>query len=381
MKWFTSILFFYSITVNAQDSTIQENKWTLTGYVKNMQSISFSNNIDQLLATNLLHNRINTKWKPTEWFTFAAEFRTRVIWGDEVRLIPNYAEQLRNSNENKNLSVTWLNQQPMVFHTNTERLWVAYQKNKWNVRAGRQRINWGITTVWNPNDIFNTYNFLDFDYEERPGSDAVKVIYNVSDFSNIEISYAAGNKTVKPVSAFKYDFNKAGYDIQLMAGIYENRFTIGAGWAGSIKEAGFKGEVQFYSGNASQRAHLNASLECDYVFKKGWYLNTGVLYNSEGLLTNVSSFDSLNFKFTPLNLMPTKWNFAITGSKEITPLFSGNATVLYAPGTNLFLFLPSFRYNIATNLDADLVWQSFFAETTHFKALNHRAFLRLKLSF
>jgi hypothetical protein len=324
---------------------------------------------------------LNLKWKPAASLTFAAEFRTRVIWGDEVRLIPNYAFLLRNENEFKNLSATWLNSRSLVFHTNTERLWIEYQKKKWTVRAGRQRINWGITTIWNPNDIFNTYNFLDFDYEERPGSDAVKVKYNVSDFSNLEIAYAAGNKIIKPISAVKYDFNKGGYDFQFITGIYQNRFTLGAGWAGSIKEAGFKGEVQYYSGKSNQKAHLNASIEGDYAFKKGWYLNTGILFNSEGLQTKVNSFDSLNFKFSPLQLMPTKWNFVITGSKEITPLLSGSTAVLFAPGTNLLLLLPSFRYNLATNLDADLVWQSFFAETNRFKALNHRVFLRLKLSF
>lgn len=29
--------------------------------------------------------------------------------------------------------------------------------------------------AWNPNDWFNTYNYFDFDYEERPGTDAIRV--------------------------------------------------------------------------------------------------------------------------------------------------------------------------------------------------------------
>ncbi len=381
MKQLLLILTFYSLASVAQDSSMNIRKWEINGYVKSMQSVSTTNNLNDLLSSNLLHNRINTKWKPNANITLAAEFRTRVIWGDEVRLTPGYAAMLRNSNEYKNLFVTWLQQEPIVVHTNTERLWIDWQKNRWNIRAGRQRINWGITTIWNPNDIFNTYNFLDFDYEERPGSDAVKVKYNVSDFSNLEVAYAAGNHLTKPVAAVKYDFNKTGYDIQLIAGIYQKRFTIGAGWAGSIRDAGFKGELQYYAGNATQKAHFNAGLETDYAFQNGWYLNTGILYNNEGLLSNINSFDSLNFKFTPLNLMPTKWNFVVTGSKQITPLFTCTTSLLYAPGTNLLLLLPSFNYNLATNLDADFVWQSFFAETSHFKALNHRAFLRLKLSF
>ena len=52
-----------------------------------------------------------------------------------------------------------------------------YRDNKINFRIGRQRINWGTTTIWNPNDIFNAYNFLDFDYEERPGMDGGKFQY------------------------------------------------------------------------------------------------------------------------------------------------------------------------------------------------------------
>ena len=29
--------------------------------------------------------------------------------------------------------------------------------------------------VWNPNDLFNAFSFVDFDYEERPGSDALRI--------------------------------------------------------------------------------------------------------------------------------------------------------------------------------------------------------------
>jgi hypothetical protein len=381
MKWLFLILLFSTIGTLAQDSTEKVSKWELNGYIKSLQSVNVSGNSNNMLATNLLHNRINTRWKPGSGIIVAAEFRTRLIWGDEVRQLPGYAAQLRNSNEFKDLSLTWIDKNPMVLHTNTERLWISWDKKKWTIRAGRQRINWGITTVWNPNDIFNTYNFLDFDYEERPGSDAVKIKYSTGDFSNVELAYAAGNQSAKPVAAVKYDFNKKGYDVQLLAGLYQNRLTAGAGWAGSIREAGFKGELQFYSRTTTQKAHFNASMESDYAFKNGWYLNAGILYNSEGFSRAVRNFDSLSFKFSPVSLMPTQWNFMVTGSKEFTPLFTGNLSVLFAPGTNLLLVLPSLRYNLATNLDADFVWQSFFAETNRFEAMNHRAFLRLKFSF
>ena len=36
-----------------------------------------------------------------------------------------------------------------------------WANEKLQLRVGRQRINWGINTTWNPNDIFNSYNIYD----------------------------------------------------------------------------------------------------------------------------------------------------------------------------------------------------------------------------
>jgi len=118
------------------------------------------------------------------------------------------------------------------------------------------------------------------------------------------------------------------------------------------------------------------------MFKKGWYVNAGLLFNNNGLYQPLSNWNNINLKLSPENLIPTRWNLIVTTSKEITPLSSANISLLYAPGTNLIIFFPSFKYNLATNLDVDLIWQSFFAELNkNLEAVNHRGFLRIKWSF
>lgn len=118
------------------------------------------------------------------------------------------------------------------------------------------------------------------------------------------------------------------------------------------------------------------------MFKKGWYVNMGMLFNNDGLYKPINSWDTINLKLSPENLMPTKWNIIITTAKEFNPLLSMNMSMLYAPGTNLFIIFPSLQYNIATNLDVNPVWQSFLAEIrNNFEAVNHRCFLRMKWSF
>lgn len=369
---------FKTCCILSQDSTIQKSTWSLSGYIKDIGWVRFSQRFVDPAFTNLIHNRINLHWNAAKKWSGRLEFRNRFYYGDDVKSIPGFKQMLRNQNEAFNLSLQPFNTTFAILHTNVERAWIEYRKKKWNLRAGRQRINWGITNTWNPNDLFNTYNFLDFDYEERPGSDAVKAQYMVNDLSNIEIAAAAtGNR---PILAARYFTNYHQYDLQVNAGTYQNHFTVGIGWAGSIGNVGFKGESQYFSTTRDSASRLLLSLEGDYTFKKGWYLSAAFLYNEKGLDSSVTDFSKLSFSVSPRNLMPTKWNLLVTASKEFTPLFSGNISIMYAPAVNLFILFPTFKYNLQTNLDLDLVWQSFFI-SKGFQDISHTAFLRLRWSF
>lgn len=365
-----------------QDSASPKPKWEVNGYLKNMQNISFDHLYKQDVSGNLLHNRINIKWMPADEITVVAQLRNRLFWGEEIKRTPQFASYLKNSNEKLNMQVLWINSPSVVLHSNTERLYADYRKEKWNVRVGRQRINWGVTTTWNANDVFNSYNFLDFDYEERQGVDAAKLQYQFSDFGTVELAYAASQGKGNDIAAARFSANKWNYDVHAVAGMVQQQATIGTGWAGSIKESGFKGELQYYFKHTARKDRLNIVLEWDRVFKKGWYTNAAVLFNSRGIDTVVSNFYTIDLKLSPQNMMPTKWNMIATASKEITPLLSAIASVLYTPGTNLVILLPSLRYDLATNLTADLIGQSFFAEQQNrFRAINTRCFLRVKWNF
>lgn len=375
------VLFIATIS-NAQDSVILSKKLTLSGYIKNLETLNFDRNFDELISGNLIHNRINVKWKPSQKITTAAEFRNRLFWGEVVKSTPDFAGQLRNENEKFDLQKAWIQNASLVLHTNVERLYIDYTNSDLNVRLGRQRINWGVTGTWNPNDIFNVYSFLDFDYEERPGVDGGKFQYTINNALNVELAYAATNGKKADVAGLKYALNRWNYDIQLITGWYNEHPTVGAGWAGYIKDAGFKGELQYFFADKDSSDHFNIALEGDYMFKKGWYVNLGLLFNHNGLYKPVNAGNAIDLKISPENLMPTRWNFIVTTAKEISPLCAANMSVLYAPGTNFLILFPSLQYNAATNLDVDFVWQSFFAEfSNRFKAFNHNCFLRIKWSF
>lgn len=319
---------------------------------------------------------------PSSRFTAAAEFRTRLFWGEEVRLTPNFSTGLRNRNEAANMQFIWFQTESAVMHTTVDRLWMEYRAPKWETRLGRQRINWGIATLWNPNDIFNTYNFLDFDYEERPGRDAAKVIFHLSDFSNLEFAGAAAEASYKSVASVRYTTNQWNYDFQFTGGLYHEVFTAGAGWSGSIGDAGFKGEAQYFAAHQDTAAQVNVAVEWDYMFAKGWYADAGFLLNSAGLNSPIDTWGLYSFQLSPRNLMPTKYNAVITVMKEFSPLFRATLTTIYSPGTNLVIVLPSLRYSLGANMDVDVFWQGFYAEQQKkVQPVVYRGFIRFKWSF
>lgn len=370
------------LPVTAQDSlTATPRKISFNGYVKNLASYSIDKLSHQHTLGNLVHNRFNLKWKPSTSITVAAELRNRLFWGDQVNHTPGFASRLRNSNEAWNLQKAWISNNNLVLHTNIERLFLALKKEKWSARIGRQRINWGMATVWNPNDIYNAYNFLDIDYEERPGSDAISLQRNLTDFSHIEFVYSSsGNQ--QQIAAARYFLNKWNYDLQFISGMYHGAATLGAGWAGSIRETGFKGEMQYYFAHKDSAAQLNLTLALDHAFKQGWYLTLGGLYNSRGLNRNLTNLAELNLSLSSKNLMPARFSWLLAGRKEISPLSAATCTLVYSPQLNLLILSPGISYNLSSGLDADLIWQSFFLQYQgSFQGLQDIGYLRLKWSF
>lgn len=372
----------------AQDSTFiqmdtlpKSRKLTVHGYIKDLQTLNFDKDFSRLTSGNLLHNRLNLNWKRGEDLKAVMELRTRLFWGEEIKATPGFASLLRNRNDKLNLQNAWIENGSVVLHSNVERLYIDLPVKALQFRLGRQRINWGITTTWNPNDIFNVYNFLDFDYEERPGVDGAKIQYLFPNASKMEFAFAFAGKR-ESVGALKYAFNTFNYDLQFLGGWYKARPTMGMGWAGYIRDAGFKGEAQMFFPTRTASGHFNLVLEGDYMFDQGLYGNVAVLWNIRGISRSLQIGEQIDFDLSPESLMPTKWNLMLTSAKEINPLFLINLGLLYAPGTDLFILFPDLQYNLAPDLDVNLVGQSFFLKMDNdFQAVNHRIYLRLKWNF
>lgn len=160
----------------------QMKKVTLNGYIKDLfmyykPTTPLPGINADYLSSDMIHNRLNFRWYTNNQFTVAVEARNRIFFGQMIREFPMYKDYINVDNGIVDLSGIVASGKGWFMHSMIDRAWVDYTKGDWQVRVGRQRINWGVNLVWNPNDIFNSFSYFDFDYEERPGSDAVKVQY------------------------------------------------------------------------------------------------------------------------------------------------------------------------------------------------------------
>jgi hypothetical protein len=253
---------------------------------------------------------------------------------------------------------------------------------------GRQRINWGVNLAWNPNDLFNAYSLIDFDYQERPGSDALRIQYFMKGLSSIELACQPGEDLNQSILAGMLKFNKWQYDFQVLGGNYYKDLAIGTGWAGNLKNMGFKGEATYFhpKENYSDTSGVfSSSFTFDYSFKNGLYLNASALYNSKGssdATSGMDPFQSFMGTLSAKSLMPSKFTYFLQGSGAFNPALTGSCAVFYMQGLNTFFCMPSISYSIQENWEVMLLGQSAVGElNTKMETLGNMIYLRLMYSY
>jgi hypothetical protein len=313
---------------------------------------------------NTLHNRLNAGWQWAEHWRIDAGMRNRYIAGN-------------------------LREQKQELHVDVDRLYLTFEKGKWNLQLGRQRVNWGQTLVWNPNDLFNTYSFFDFDYVERPGCDALRATCYHSPTSSTELAVSL-NASRRTTAALLHRWNRNNFDYQVMGGLYaESDFVLGGAWSGDFEGINSRGEYSLFRSlveppDGGNRWVAAASVGVDYVFPSSLMLQAEVLYNN--VSNAFSSAGLMGLYAAPLsakNLSVCNWNLFGQASWPVTPRLTSSLSALYFVGIQSYYAGLSLDYSVAENLDFSFIAQ-YFASTEKAGLGNMRillAFARVKYSF
>jgi len=387
-KWISLVLIlaFNQQVISCQDTTDVEKNWSLSGYYKSLHGLFLisepSFGIDETLIDGFFHHRLNFEWLPSEKWTIKTELRNRLFYGDLPRspLFPGFKAGLSNGNDVYNLELLNVGED-VILHSIIDRLSAEYTSGDWEVTLGRQRINWGINTVWNPHDIFNAFTFTDFDYEERPGSDAIRIKKYTGYTSSVEVAFKAFESSDEIVAGLLWKWNTNNTDWQVLAGRSFEDWVLGFGWAGAIGQVGFKGEMSYFaSSNNTIEDAFAATVSWDYIFSNGAFAAFGILYNSsDNNASNLFAFD-----LSARNLYPFRWSTIYSANFTLSPLSSFGLSMIHSPIAGHPLFInPTFTYSLSQNLDLDFVGQLYFegVSSDSYRSPTKVFYLRFKLSF
>jgi hypothetical protein len=352
-----------------QEGFSQEKNVTLTGYVKDVMlyyqpKTKYPGTDNDFFYSNVIHNRLNFRWYTNAHLTFGSEVRNRLLAGTMVRDLPYYKSTIDFDPGHFNLAKAVVSEKSWFLHTIVDRAWMDYTGGKWQVTLGRQRINWGMNLVWNPNDLFNTFSYFDYDYEERPGCDALRIKYFEDATSSLELAFKAGHTKEENTFAGLYRFLAWNYDFQFLAGQSGPDNVAGLGWSGDIKGGGFRGEVSWFiprNGEVQSKESAIASVSGDYTLRNNLYVHGGFLFNSQNttLSKGLPLFD-LNLGVKNMSL--SKYAIFLQASYPITPLFKVNASSIINAEDGSFYMGPIISWSLSNNLELSFISQLFFGD-------------------
>ncbi len=367
-------------------TTPKVSKWATSGYLKDLQYLQFKNVNQQWTFNNLIHNRLDVRWYPDSSLKIHIGMRNRFFYGQSVSIYSQNESLLENGNDFFDLSKVIAKGPSYLLHSTFDRASIDYTRGKWEVTAGRQRINWGENLVWNPNDIFNAYSYFDFDYEERPGADALRVQYYLNSTSSAEIAYKPGRTTNSSIMAALYRFSYKSYDIQFLTGNVNSDYIIGGGWSGVLAKAGFNGEITAFipdKNATSSHSVISASAGVNYTFNNSLYLHGAYLFNSGGV-SNASGLQAnlLLENVSAKSLSPAKHSLFAEGAFQFTPLIRGDVAAIIDPSDGSFFSGPFFTFSLTNNIEFLAGGQLFFGRGgTLYGGYGSLIYLRLKWSF
>ncbi|TSA35965.1 MAG: hypothetical protein D4R64_08905 [Porphyromonadaceae bacterium] len=335
---------------------------------------------------NLVHNRLNFKAGCGSHVNAAVEVRNRFLFGETVKYFPGYADRIGQDRGWADLSWNLISDTSYILNTTIDRAYIDLNLGKFQATIGRQRINWGMNYVWNPNDIFNVYSFFDFDYVERPGSDAVRLQYYFTPSTHLEL-VGKMNSTDQPSYAGLFRFSLAGYDFQILGGqIDKKEYVAGGGFSGYIGPVSLNGEVT-YLHPRKMISHPGPAIIAggglSYLTPFRLNIQVEYLYNQAAELTSLTSFTDFYYRnLTVRDLSIAPHTFFANLSYPVTPLFSAGLATMYFPKLRGFFAGPSLDLSLRDDLDLSFILQHFTVELQ--KGSSQRAtlgFLRVKWSF
>ena len=195
----------------------------LTGHINNYSLLGETrpDPFDETLWQNMTSQRFNFNWSINNNFDIFISSRTNFSIGNNT-ILKIIKETSTDDDNLMKLSYSLIDKDDKWLGIALDRLAFRWATDDFEITLGRQRINWGNTILWNPNDIFDSSPVINFTYLEKMGCDAVRARFYHTEVATSEIALSA-DRDGSPTAALLHRNNFRKFDYQLLGGVYKVR--------------------------------------------------------------------------------------------------------------------------------------------------------------
>ncbi|MFC1770551.1 hypothetical protein ACFLZV_01560 [Candidatus Margulisiibacteriota bacterium] len=326
--FFTVFLIFFQIAIVCSPVSAQVD---FVGYYKNEIAVISKKSGEILIADiNKLRFRIETE--------INQDFK--------IQLEPEYVS-LFNS---ESLNIAGISETEKLVW---DRVYARLSVLGADYTIGRQRIAWGVGSVWQPTDVFNifAYSFVVAE-EERRGVEAVRIQIPFGIATELEGVVLTAGEFAQSAKGIRYRTNVENYDLSLsFVDMANNEKQIGFDLIGELWELGVYTEWAFRS-NDSGGSYSQGVLGINYTFENGWGVDTEFFFNSQGVRSK-DAYDWSAYKAG--KIMHLAKNYGYFGLRKILDeiTYIGMALIINGDDNSLILS-PSYTRNVFENFDLSI---------------------------
>lgn len=289
--------------------------FNISGYVDNYTMIVETDPkiTDETLWQNVTCQRLNAEWMPNEHLQIGIGMRNHLIWGND-KVTEELGEWVRKNDNLLDLSWQAISKKGLMMNLALDRCMVQWSAEQWEVKVGRQQINWGQTIVWNPNNIFGTSPFITSYYSEYSVCDAVRTTYYHNETSRSELA-ASADRAGKPTIALLHTNHIGNTDLQVLGGVYKgNNMVVGGGFSTSVNDVNIRMEGSYFHNFKATKEKadiVEIALGADRIFPNNLTLQGEVLYTNNPIKVSVEDFWERSFLQPYAGLLTiSHWSFA-----------------------------------------------------------------------
>lgn len=258
-----------------------------------------------------------------------------------------------------------------------DQLSVKYHSERSNLTAGRQPVSLANNFIFTPNDVFYPFSATAVDREFRPGVDALRFDYDITDLSTITALGVAGYDGNDPswersAVMLRGSTNVKSVDVSLIAGKTDTRRLLGMTLNAEALGLGLRLEGN-YSHPAEGEAHADffqISAGIDKRWENSLHVILEYFYHGNGksnpddYMERIVDYPDIMDPYLARNY------FGIFVMGEPTPLFTLQGVLLANLDDGSILFGPGVIYSISDEAELILGGVIPYGETSFYNAGN-----------